>query len=779
MRSLNFLSITLILSLAASSLLAAEEHSLSGMVFDPSGQAVAGARVVLHVRSQGDRETRADSIGKFTFERVPAGAASVEVSAGNFKPVTMRLDAARSDLSVVLDTATVSEVITVHGMRPIPTRSSTATKTDTPLRDVPQAVTVISREVMAQQTMRSIGDVVRYVPGIGIAQGEGNRDTPVFRGNSSTSDFYVDGVRDDVQYFRDIYNVERVEALKGPNAMVFGRGGVGGVLNRVTRQADWKPMSEVTLQGGMLQGDSATERRLTGDFDQVLTDNIAARVTGMYENSGSFRDGVHLERQGINPTFAFAIGPNTMLRAGYEYFHDERTADRGITSFAGRPVETDPSTFFGNADDSNARATVNTLSTSLDHTFNDRVTLRSRLFYGDYDKFYQNVFPGLVDTSGTNVNISAYNNATQRRNLFSQTDLVMSKQTGSIAHTILAGVEVGRQVTDNFRNTGFFTSVGANTASVLVPLSDPTTHLPVTFRQGATDADNHGIARVASVYVQDQATLSRHLQLIAGLRYDNFRVDFLNHRTDTRFNSNDGMVSPRLGLVYKPVDPVSLYASYSLSYQPRAGEQLSSLTLSNASLEPETFRNYEVGVKWEIARVMELSAAAYRLNRGNVAVPDPVNPSVTTLVDGQRTEGVEFSASGNVSRVWSVIGAYAYQDGEITRSISATALAGARLAQLPRHSFSLWNKYDVSSAWGFGAGVIHRGEIFTSTDNTVTLPGFTRVDAAIFYTLNDRLHAQLNVENLFDTKYYATANSNTNISPGSPRAIRLSWTTRF
>jgi catecholate siderophore receptor len=774
LRHVNIFTICITLCFAALPLRAAQEHSLSGMVFDSSGQAVAGARVVLHVRSHPDRETRADEIGKFTFDHVPAGAASVDVTAPNLRPVTMHLDAARSDLSVVLDTGTVSEEITVLGMRPIPTRSSTATKTDTPLRDVPQSVTVISREVIAQQTMRSIADVVRYVPGIGIAQGEGNRDTPVFRGNSSTSDFFVDGVRDDVQYFRDIYNVERVEALKGPNAMIFGRGGVGGVLNRVTRQADWKPVRELTLQGA-----SWNDRRLTGDFDQVLGDNVAARVTAMYENSGSYRDGVRLKREGVNPTFAFAIGPNTMLRAGYEYFHDDRTADRGITSFEGRPVATDASTFFGNSDLSNSRATVNTLSTSIDHSFNDRVTLRSRLFYGDYDKFYQNVFPGLVDASGRNVSISAYNNATQRQNLFSQTDFVVSKQTGRVAHTILAGVEIGRQVTDNFRNTGFFTSVGSNVTSVFAPLSDPTTNLPLTFRQNATDADNHGTARVASVYAQDQLTLSSHLQVIAGLRYDSFRVGFLNHRTDATFNSNDGMVSPRLGLVYKPVEPVSLYASYSLSYQPRAGEQLSSLSLSNASLEPETFRNYEVGVKWEIARVLELSAAAYRLDRGNVAVPDPVNPSLTTLVDGQRTQGIELSAAGNFSRAWSVIGAYAYQDGEITRSISPTALAGARLAQLPEHSFSLWNKYDLSSAWGAGVGVIYRGEIFTSTDNTVTLPGFTRVDAAIFYTLNDYLRAQLNVENLFDTNYYASANSNTNITPGSPRAIRLSWTTRF
>ena len=683
-------------------------------------------------------------------------------------------DAAAPEVQVVPDPAVVKEEITVFGLPPVPTRSSTATKTDTPLRDVPQAVTVISREVMAQQTMKSIADVVRYVPGVGMAQGEGNRDTPVFRGNSSTSDFFVDGVRDDVQYFRDIYNVERVEALKGPNAMIFGRGGVGGVLNRVTRQADWAPAQELTLQGG-----SWSDGRITGDFGQAFGEKFAARVTGMYENAESYRDGVRLERQGINPTVAFALGTDTMLRAGYEYFRDDRTADRGVSSFAGRPVSTDASTFFGNAALSNSEATVHALSTSIDHSFSGGTTLRSRLSYGDYDKFYQNVFPGATDATGRNVNINAYNNATQRQNLFSQTDLVVTRQTGRIGHTVLAGFEVGRQVTDNYRNTGFFTSVGANVTSVLAPLSNPTTTLPITFRQSATDADNHGTADVASLYVQDQIALSERWQVIAGVRYDSFRVDFHNNRTNSDFATNDGMISPRLGLVYKPVQPVSLYASYSLSYLPRAGEQLSSLNLSNASLAPESFRNYEVGAKWEIARVLELSAAAYRLERGNVAVADPLNPGVTNLVDGQRTEGIELSAGGNLTRAWSIVGAYAYQDGQITRSLSATAPAGARLAQLPEHSFALWNKYDLSPAWGIGVGAIHRGEVFTSTDNSVTLPAFTRVDAAVFYTLSARVRAQLNVENLFDTDYFASAHSNTNITPGSPRAVRLSWTTRF
>jgi catecholate siderophore receptor len=314
---------------------------------------------------------------------------------------------------------------------------------------------------------------------------------------------------------------------------------------------------------------------------------------------------------------------------------------------------------------------------------------------------------------------------------------------------------------------------------VTVPLDHPTTTLPITFAPNATDADNHGIATVAAVYFQDQVALSDHVQAIVGLRYDDFGVDVHNNRTGADFASQDALVSPRLGLIYKPVQPMSVYASYSVSYLPRAGEQLSSLSLSNLALDPEEFRNYEVGTKWELTPGLSLSAAVYRLDRRNVAIPDPTDPTVSLLVDGQRTKGVELGLGGYVTRAWSVMGAYAYQAGEITRTQSATVLAGATLAQLPKNTFSLWNKYDLTQRWAAGLGVIHRGEIFTSTDNTVILPAFTRVDSAVYYAITPRLRAQINVENLLDEKYYASAHSNNNITPGSPRAVRVTLTTRF
>jgi catecholate siderophore receptor len=750
---------------------------LRGRVLDSSGAPVAGARVSANAGRTVVGSARTDARGEFSVAATTP-IDGVTITADGFLILSERVAAdapGAAPHDYVLQIASVLETVDVSApsghQNPV---VDSATKTPTPLRDVPQSVSVVTRELIDDQRMGSIADVVRYVPGIGTAQGEGNRDTAIFRGNSSTSDFFVDGVRDDVQYFRDLYNVERVEAFKGPNAMIFGRGGVAGVINRVSRQAQWNTSREIGLQLG-----SWENRRVTGDVGRAVSQNAAVRVTGVYENSDSYRQSVGLERYGVNPTAAFTLGSRTLLRAGYEFFRDDRTADRGISSFQGRPVQTNPSTFFGNPALSNSDVTVNVLSSVLDHKFSDRMTFRTRLTYGDYDKFYQNVFPGAVTADGRSVNISAYNNATRRRNLFNQTDLTMSLRTGAVGHTILGGAEFGRQATDNRRLTGYFTSISQTTTSVLAPLDNPVTTLPVDFRPSATDADNHGVATVAAAYAQDQIALSRHVQAIVGLRFDRFDVDFLNNRTAATFASRDNLVSPRASLIYKPAETVSLYGSYTKAYLPRAGEQLSSLQLSNQALDPEEFQNYEVGAKWDLRGGLALTGAVYRLDRGNVVVPDPVDPTRSLLVDAQRTKGIEIGASGRLTRAWTIVGAYAYQDGEITRSLSATAQAGASLAQLPDHSFSLWNKYDFSAKWAGAVGVITRSAVFTSTDNLVVLPSFARVDAAAFYAISPRLRAQLNVENLFDENYYASAHSNTNITPGSPRALRLALTTRF
>ena len=651
-------------------------------------------------------------------------------------------------------------------------RTTTATRTDTPLIDVPQAISVIPRAVIEDQAMTSLADVVKYTPGVSMVQGEGNRDQAVFRGIGSTGDFFVNGLRDDIPYYRDLYNIERVEVLKGPNAMIFGRGGSGGVLNRVTRQAQWAKIGEVNFRLG-----SEGEQRASVDVGRALSDTAAFRITGVTEDSESYRDYFKLKRYGVNPTLAFKTGNNTLVRIGYEHFKDERTADRGIPSFQGRPVNVDPEQFFGNPELSRTWARVDALTATIEHDFGNGLTVKNNTRWADYAKFYQNVFPGAVDTTGTMVSLAAYNSRSDRTNFFNQTDFNYKFSAGGLKHNLMFGAEFGEQRTDNYRNSGKFPG-----GSLSLPLSASVSYVPVTFyNNGTSDANSHTKTEVAAFYVQDQLEFSPQWQAIFGLRYDRFKNTLDNHNNGSQLSHSDDLVSPRIGLIYKPLTNVSLYASHTVAYQPRSGDQLGSLSATNANLDPEKFRNFEVGAKWDINRDLSASAALYRLQRTKVAVTDPSDPTGMTmlLVDGQTAKGLELSLSGRIVSSWWLTGSYAYQTGEYDSTQSATIQNGARLAQLPRHTFSLWNRYDFNDQWGAGLGVISQSDLFTSADGKVTLPGYARIDAALYYSLTPAIRVQANLENLFDRKYYAAAHSNNNITPGAPRALRLSLNVRF
>jgi catecholate siderophore receptor len=747
--------------------------SFQGRILDPAGEPIVGARVSAEPASGSSALAAtaiSDANGRFTLD-LTAGSYSLRVAMDGFADSVQPVSVAPGGrpFDVVLR-ASVEESITVQAeegyMAPA---VSSGTKTLTPLRDVPQSITVVTRQLMQDQLMTSVGDVVRYVPGIALHQGENNRDQVIIRGNSSSADFFVDGVRDDVQYYRDLYNLDRVEALKGPNAMIFGRGGGGGVINRVTKEAGFGLLREVDLQGG-----SYSNQRATADFDQPINDKLALRVNGLYEDSGSFRDGVELKRNGIAPALTFVPGEDTKITFGYEHFHDTRVADRGITSFRGRPADVDIDTFYGNPDDSHVRADVDLASATVEHRFG-KLTLRNRTMFGDYDRFYQNYVPGAVSADKSRVTITAYNNATQRENLFNQTDLTYGFATGSVRHTLLFGSEFGRQSTDNFRNTGFFNNTAT---SITAPYDDPTIDTPVTFRQSATDADNHLRTRVSAVYAQDQIELSSKVQLLAGLRFDRFDLDYHNNRNGDDLSRVDDLVSPRAGIVYKPITTLSLYGSYGVSYLPSSGDQFSSLTTITEQVEPEEFDNYEIGAKWEASSSLFITAAAYRLNRTHTRSTDPNDPTRIVQTGSQRTNGYEIGINGQITPAWSIAGGYAYQDAFVTSATTA-ARAGAKVAQVPHNTVSLWNNYRFHPRFGAAVGVIYRSEMFATIDDTVTLPGYTRVDAAAYFSLTDTLRLQLNIENLLDKEYWANADSNTNLSPGSPRAARLGLTARF
>ncbi|AHG91573.1 TonB-dependent siderophore receptor [Gemmatirosa kalamazoonensis] len=650
-----------------------------------------------------------------------------------------------------------------------PARTATATKTDTPLRDTPQAVSVVTRQLIADQAMQGMADVVRYVPGVSMSGGEGHRDQPTIRGNSSTADFFVDGVRDDAQYYRDLYNVERVEALKGSNAMIFGRGGGGGVINRVMKQAEWAPTRTITVEGG-----SFDHKRGALDVGAALG-RAAVRLDGVYEKSGVFRDVPGFRRYGVNPTAALALSPSTTLRASYEYFDDDRTVDRGIPSFQGRPSPADVRTFFGNPAVNRAFAHVHQGSTTIEHVAARglRVTNRTRL--ADYDKFYQNTYPGAVNAAGTQVSLSAYNHALRRRNLFNQTDVVLPLGTGAARHTLLVGAEVGRQRTDQVRQTGYFDGIAT---SLSVPFAQPTVETPVTFRPSATDADNLARATVAAAYLQDQLALGEHVQAVVGVRYDRFAIAYHNDRTGQRLSRTDRLVSPRAGLVLKPATPLSLYGSYGVSFLPSSGDQFTALTVTSQTLEPERFTNREIGAKWDARADLALTAAAYRLDRTNTSAPDPSDPAKVVQTGAQRTTGMELGVTGNVTRAWQIAGGLAAQRARIVSTTSA-AKAGQTVPLVPRRTLSLWNRYQILPALGAGVGIVRQSDVYAAIDDAVTLPGFTRVDGAVYVGLARNVRAQLNVENVLDARYYGVSNGNNNIMPGATRTVRVSLTTGF
>lgn len=666
--------------------------------------------------------------------------------------------------------------------------SSSATRTDTPLVDVPQALTVLTKDLIKDTGARSLAETLQYVPGAGVAQGEGHRDAPVLRGNTSTADLFVNGMRDDVQYYRDLYNVERVEVLKGPNAMIFGRGGAGGVINRVTRLAGDRPQREFSLQTG-----SWDRARVTADVGDKLGDDLAFRITATFEDSGSFRDGVELRRWGLNPSLSLQWGERTRLVADVEHFEDDRTTDRGVPSWAVAnadgdrlPVNVDPSLFFGSTRNSPSRVDVDAFNLFVEHDFGDGVQLRNRLRYADYDKFYQNIYaggPAMFDAVSNRyeLRLAGYNSSGQRRNFFNQTDLEIRIDGGAVKHTLLAGAEFGRQRSDNTRLTARFPGNDCfgsqTTANFCVPLDDPRYDGTVTFYQSATDADNHVEAGIAAVYLQDQIEFSPRWQALIGLRYDRFDIDFDNHRNGSNVQHTDNLLSPRLGLVFKPRDEISLYASYSMTTLPRSGEQMASLTASNAAFDPEEYANREVGLKWDIRPDLAFTAAVFRLDRRNVLAPDPNNPALSILVDGDRIEGVELGLAGNLSEHWRMMGGLAWQDGEIRGR--GVANAGNRPSNLAEFTASLWNRYDFNERWGVGLGVVHRGSVFASTGNAVRLPAFTRFDAGIYFNASEHVELQLNLENLTDKRYFSSAHNDNNISPGAPRAAWLNLRLKY
>jgi catecholate siderophore receptor len=685
--------------------------------------------------------------------------------------------------------------------------TSTATKTNTPLLNIPQSVTVLTKDFIQDQNFQQLTDATRYVPGVAVHQGEGNRDELVIRGVDSSANFFVNGFRDDVQYYRDLYNTQSIEILKGPSALIFGRGAGGGLVNRTLKEADGTRVYEATAQTG-----SYADRRISLDAGQAINENVAARFNVFYEGSDTFRDFGKLERYGFNPTVTLRPNDTTKIKLSYEYYHDDRVADRGNPSQALKDPPTLPSTkanpaspfapngdltaFFGSPLYNYAHVDVQTTMAVVEHDFENGLTVKNSSLYADYNRGYQNVYAGngaaagAVNVEDTAFNRAAYNNLNNRENAFNQTDFTYKTSTGPVLHTLAFGTEFDRQTGVSIRNTGFFPTAGGGLSNTIIgnPF-DPTYFGPVTFIHQPTvnaalgiktpDANSKYRLNTESGYVQDQVDVTRWLQFIAGARFDRFDLSAVDQNTNTLRNRVDDKISPRAGVIVKPLDNLSFYGSYSISYLPASGDQFSALTDGTLILQPQKFENTEVGVKWNILQRLQFTAAVYDLLRSNQPINDGNNPGFFFPTGSSRTKGFETAVNGYVTNNWQASLGYAYTDARIKGDTSLTVVAGNRVQLVPYNQVSLWNKYQIDPMWAAALGVIYFSDSFASSDDTVRLPGFVRFDAAVYLKINETWRAQLNVENLFNKGYWASADGNNNISPGQPRTFRVSASAKF
>ncbi len=655
-------------------------------------------------------------------------------------------------------------------------------KAPTPVIDVPQSLSLYSADEIILRGFTNIAQTVNYTPGVNNSQGEGHRDAVVFRGVRSTADFFIDGVRDDVQYYRPLYNLEQVEILRGPNALLFGRGGTGGVLNRVTK----KGVIGESFNTAQASVDTfgAFGFQIDSNFDAGET--AAFRINAMYESLNNHRDFYDGDRFGINPTAKFLLGDNTTVDVSYEYIDHERFIDRGIPTGAdGRPVEAFEDIVFGDPEVNTTTLQAHLFRAAVQHEFSENLKGNFSAFYGDYDKFYGNFYASGYDQVNTpdRVTLDGYEDETQRKNLILSSNLVGEGVTGDIGHTVIAGVEYINTSSDQFRFNSFWNTTSDDNEVFLI-------ERPLNLR-GSVGVNADGVATindftadlnddtrvdidVFSAYIQDQIEIADWLDVVVGGRYDRFEIEVFNVPANETRTRTDDRVSPRFGLIVKPQENVSIYASYSESFLPRSGEQFANINGNNNQLDPNTFTNLEAGIKWDIEDRISITAAIFEIEQSSPQVADN-DPETLDVIDST-IEGFEIQVTGQLTDFWFVSAGYSYLDGE---QVNRSGPTGLRPRELPENMFSIWNNFQVTEKFGLGIGMTYQDESFINNGNTAVLPSYTRFDAAAYYDVSDDIRLQVNVENLTDKLYFPNSHSTHQATVAPPLNARFAINARF
>ncbi len=647
-------------------------------------------------------------------------------------------------------------------------------------QNAPQSITVVTGQLMAAQGTSSLEDALRNVPGITLNAGEGaaRGDTVNLRGFSAFNDFFLDGIRDAAVYTRDDFDLQSLEVLEGPGAVLFGRGSTGGAINQISKAPLMTPFADVRTEIG-----TNDLFRATADLDSPIAPSAAVRLNLMGQSSDvAERDDVRNRRWGVAPTVAFGLDEKDSLVLAYLHQQEDNVLDTGIPFVDGRPAAVRRNAFFGLVSDG-ATTDVDIFTGRYRHDFTDRLSLDDTVRYARYGFDYRFEAPSFGDAAPTSatplgdivVGRDAPDSSGVDTNLDDQLGLTARFHTGLIAHTLVAGVELARQTAAVERYQNPFNSNPNWVAET--PLLDPDPHEirptePVASRQD-TAAPSDG------AYAIDTLGLGQYISLTAGFRYDDFSAAY-RMRTVVpgallRLHERNRLGNPRASLVLEPTPHQTYYISYGTSFDPSA--EALTLTTKTADLGPVKARSFEAGAKsqWLNGGLM-LTAAVFRTEVDNAQTNDPDNPTITVLNGNERVDGVELQAIGHLTQRWEVFSGYTYLDGR-TLASGTPADVGKMMPETAHNSANLWTEYDLPRGWEIGVGGNWLSHRVADSAATTYVPGYVVWNAMAAYEASPGLRLQLNAYNVFDKLYYGgvyyTSPSENHVIPGAGRSIAL------
>ncbi|MFL2847813.1 MAG: TonB-dependent receptor [Coraliomargaritaceae bacterium] len=636
----------------------------------------------------------------------------------------------------------------------------TSLKTPTPIEDIPKSVTILTSDLIGLQDLTSMAGIADYVPGIIAGQGEGHRDDILFRGQKSTADFFVDGVRDDVQYYRPLYNVEQVEVLKGADALFFGRGGTGGLINRVSKKA----LIGEDFRGYTLSFDDLGEKSLQIDSNMTIAPNAALRLNYYTEDLENNRDHYYGDNSGINPTLTYKLNENTTVNVSYENLDQERFIDRGIpTDSNDSPDASLANITFGDADYNKSTVDADIIKLSVDHKLDSSSKLRLNYTESDFSKMYQNYYPNSAyNQVEDGYNMKGYHDETERGSKTLSIDLIGEKEFNGLSHKYVLGFETIDTANKNMRDK--------SSSNTYVNPSQFNALAEIDSNDSLNDRTRAQLD-VTSIYFSDEIALTDKLDLVLGGRLDKFELDVKDDTDDNKSggdqNRKDEEFSPRLGFVYKPQNNVTYYASYSETFLPKSGGQYADLNpdykgLDRDKTDPDVFESTEFGVKFDLDNGISVTAAKYELKD----ISPKVSSTGSYTISETTVDGYEFQAIGNISQDWFM-------------SAGASFVNNAdSILEVPEKTFSIWNLYKVDSKLSLGLGIVYKGDTI-GKGNDAKLPAYTRIDAAAYYKIDDNMRVQLNLENLADKLYYPHNYDDHQVSVGAPFHATLKLVGRF